>query len=264
MCIVCLQGTQVDTDLYAAEVERFNKAMDDVIVDIDDQWQSNHESYPDPGIIAKLRQHNWNVPTDDSTGGSSPMANIDFTIQWDWIDWEYSMADTSVRYFPTAPYESLMAADPRGFDFLLQSFAFANVNPSALKLKTRVVSVDYNENIAPPTPGAPFYKARVQTHNGVQCTDYVGKRVVSTVSAGVINNDLIQWNPPLRYSVKDYNPMVMGNYVKIFYQFESQFWDDQEFIRVVPDNVEQRGHCHHWQNLNFGSFFPGSNIIRYV
>ena len=239
-------------------MERFQQALDDTIADIDEQWQENHEFYQDPGVVAKLRQHAWMV----GPNNNSDIANIDFTIQWDWIDWEYAMPDTSVRYFPTLPYESLMASDPRGFEFLLQTFAFVNVNPSNILLNTRVLSVDYNENIAPLTPGGPFYKARVQTHNGVECTDYVARRVISTVSAGVLNNELIEWNPPLQYSVRDYNPMEMGQYVKLFFQFEEQFWDDQEFIRVVPDTVDQRGHCHHWQNLNFGAALPGSNIIR--
>lgn len=239
-------------------MDRFQQALDDVISDIDEQWQANHELYQDPGILAKLQQYNWRVGANDN----SDMTNIDFTIQWDWIDWEYAMSDTSVRYFPTLPYESLMASDPRGFEYLLQTFAALNINQSNIKLNTRAMRVDYNENIPPQTPGGTSYKARVQTHNGVECTDYITRRVISTVSAGVLNNELIQWNPPLQYPVEEYNPMEMGQYVKLFFQFEEQFWDDQEFIRVVPDQVAERGHCHHWQNLNFGTFLPGSNIIR--
>ena len=93
------------------------------------------------------------------------------------------------------------------------------------------------------------------------CTDYYAQRVISTVSSGVITNDLIDFNPPLAYPHRQYNPYYMTNYVKIFYQFPNQFWDNTELIRVVRDE-QHRGECHHWANMNYQGFYEGSNMIR--
>lgn len=94
----------------------------------------------------------------------------------------------------------------------------------------------------------------------------------------------IEFIPPLKYAAATSNPLIMGQYVKVFYQFESAFWDDNEFIvslkvrtpvtdsrsncsvsRMIPyslfrplfnqeneiqESPEQFGECHQWQNLD--------------
>jgi Flavin containing amine oxidoreductase len=245
----------MDRELYDGETERFMKAMEDVTADLDEQWASSHELYNDPGVVAKLAEHGWAVGTDNSL-----ISNIDSTVQWDYIDWEFTQKDTSVRYFSSEPYEGLFVSDPRGFDFLLQTFFQENANTANLRTGTRVLSIAYDETIV--GPSGKTYKAKVSTHNGEDCTDYIAQRVISTVSSGVLNAGIVEFQPPLKYSEPEYNPMEAGQFVKIYYQFPTQFWENEQFIRIVPNSVEDQGACHNWQNLAY--FMPGSNIIRYV
>ncbi|CAB9510333.1 Flavin containing amine oxidoreductase [Seminavis robusta] len=246
-------GLLVDETLYTAEEERFRTALEDAIAEVDENlWTPAHDFYTDVGVIGLLQQNGWFVGPENTV-----MNNLDHDIQWAWLDWEWATSEVSLRFFPTAAYESLIVADPRGFEFLLQTYLQQNANTTSLRTGTRALSVAYDENI--PSQGGKTYKARVHTNNGAQCTDYVAQRVISTVSAGVLNAGLIQFQPPLRFPAETHNPMKMAQYIKVTYQFENQFWDDIEFIRVLRE-AGQRGHCNHWQNMNY--FMPGSNIIR--
>jgi Flavin containing amine oxidoreductase len=241
--------------LYDEEREKFLKAVEDVVADLDMQWASSHELYNDPGVIAKLAEHGWVVGTDNSL-----ISNTDSVIQWDYLDWEFTQKDTSVRYFSAEEDEQLFTADQRGFDFLLQTYFQQNANTANLVTGTRVLLIAYDETIVGPT--GKTYKAKVNTHNGVECTDYIAQRVISTLSSGVLNAGIVQFQPPLKYPEPEYNPMEAGQFVKIFYQFSTQFWENEEFIRVVPNSLEDRGACNNWQNMAY--FMPGSNIVRYV
>jgi len=228
------------------------KAWSDAEKEADNQWSKDHESYPDNGVNALLTQQGWEV-----------QSNLDYTFKWFMLDYEYADSDTSVRYFPYL--QSLPAHhvnDPRGYEFLLQTHFQNNVDTSALRTSSRVSTVHYDENVVSETNGK-TYKVVVNTNaeNGSGCKDYYAQRIISTVSAGVINNDLIKFNPPLAFPAQDFSPYYMTQYIKIFYQFQNQFWDENQFIRTVRDEAN-RGHCHHWSNFNAAGFEEGSNIIR--
>lgn len=247
-----MDGQPADEE-FQAEEELFQKVIEDTYKPADEQWDTDHASFPDQGVNALFAADGWTIPN-DNTG------NLRHTIKWGWVDWEYADPDTSIRYWPEMPYDGLFTHDERGYEYLVQLYGQNNVDQDNIVLGTRVMSMDYNQNVRSPNFGGPTYKARVNTHNGVQCTDYMAQRVISTVSPGVLYNDLIEFSPPLKYAPQTTNPMKMAQYVKIFYQFEEQFWDDGEFIVVVPKEVSQRGKCQQWYNGNF--FQPGSNYLR--
>ena len=278
-------GMPVDPTLVQAEEDRFRTAWDAAEAEAENQWTSDHESYPDRGVQAMLADQGWTIP-------AGPEGNLDYTIQWAALDWEYvffvgsllsssfttsflinlflvlveyhdryAAADTSVRFFGYCiDCLAYQVSDMRGYEFLPQSYLATNANPSNVRFNTRVTRINYDENVV--SSDGKTYKTLVNTVDpSGACMDYYAQRVISTVPTGVISSKLITFNPPLQYSDEQYNPFYMAQYVKIFYQFPSKFWDDNEMIRVALNNGE-RGHCHHWANMDHPKFFPGSLVIR--
>ena len=242
------KGVLIDQEFVVQEEQRFLDAWGAAEVEADNQWDSNHESYPDNGVRALLAQEGWEIQT-----------NLDYTIEWSILDYEYAAKDTSVRFFPYYTFPAHHVNDPRGYESLVQTHFRNNVDSTKLRSDSRVKQVNYDESVS---ANGKTYKAVVSTTNSAGgCKDYYGQRVISTVSTGVINNDLITFNPPLAFPARDFNPYYMTQYVKIFYQFDNQFWDTNQLLRTVRDE-QNRGHCHHWSNLNAPGFIEGSNIIR--
>ena len=247
-----LQGNLMEPSVYQAEEERFQQAWTGAIADADNQWTRNHARFNDIGAKGLLANNGWTV-------GDGQIGDLDYTIQWETLDWEYAEGDTSVRYFPPFQLDPYFVADPRGFEYLPQQHFATNADPDRLVTSARVRKVSYDENIS--NGDGKLYKAVVTVNSEpttTSCTEYIAQRVISTVSNGVINNSLINFSPPLTYGTNT-NPYEMAQYIKIFYQFDNKFWDDNEFIRVLRDS-EHRGECHQWQNLD--PQMPGSNVIR--
>lgn len=243
------QGVLMDPEIVIEEEERFRDAWGAAEAEADNQWDTNHESFPDNGVRSLLADEGWSIES-----------NLDYTIEWLVLDYEYAAKDTSVRFFPYFELPPYHVNDARGYESLVQNQFQTNVDTSKLRSDARVGQVHYDENVV--SANGKTYKAVVTTTNSAGgCADYYGQRVISTVSTGVINNNLIQFNPPLAFPAQDFNPYYMTQYVKIFYQFDNQFWDDSQIVRTVRDEAN-RGHCHHWSNLNAPGFYEGSNIIR--
>ena len=95
------------------------------------------------------------------------------------------------------------------------------------------------------------------------CNVYEAKRVISTVAAGVYNEELIEFEPKLRYSAAESNPMKMTNWVKFFFQFEENFWDNTHYVSLVDtDNSPLNGLGMHWKNLDLPGYYEGSNMLQ--
>jgi len=101
-------------------------------------------------------------------------------------------------------------------------------------------------------------------HKSDGCVIYKAKRIISTVSAGVYNNKLIDFIPPLKFPEETYNPMQVGQQFQVFYQFKNKFWDemignDSFFFTVSLDDPD--GVSVSWWNLDREGMMPGSKII---
>lgn len=246
-------GNLVDPNLVEAELKRFKDAFDQAGKDADEQFSANHADFNDRGVLALLADNGWTVAS-DSTG------NLDYIMQWLYIDFEYAVADVSSRYFPYTADNPYLVTDQRGYSTVIDNMKEEHSLSDRILLNKRVTTVDYTQDVCMDKCVGiclgPRYKALVKTDDGAE---YYGQRVVSTVSTGVLNNDLITFNPPLAYPHEVYSPYYMAQYVKIFYQFDIPFWDGTEFTEVTRGPAN-RGHCHHWQNMELA--IPGSGIIR--
>ena len=227
----------------------FRRAGDDA----EEQWTKNHEDFNDQGVIKLLADNGWTV-------GDDALGNLDYIMQWLYIDFEYAQADTSARYFPYSADNPFLVTDDRGYEAVLDDFRNENVPGDRILFNKRVTSINYGESICMEQCLGiclgTSYKARVTTEDG---TEYIARRVISTVSTGVLEKEYIDFSPSLKYSSASTNPYEMAQYTKIFYQFDNQFWGDTEFVEVALGPGD-RGKCHHWQNMELA--ITGSTIIR--
>lgn len=80
-----------------------------------------------------------------------------------------------------------------------------------------------------------------------------------TFSLGVLQHDDVVFNPPLPSWKKEaIQSMTMTTYTKIFLQFPSKFWFDNE-MGISADRI--RGRYPVWQSLDHEKFLPGSGLF---
>jgi Flavin containing amine oxidoreductase len=214
----------------------------------------------DEGVIKVLREDcGWKLSS-----------NVDYAIQWNNIDYEYTGKDTSLYNFPEADYvngpTNLYVIDQRGgYSSLATSFATDYGILSYIDFNRKVTKIDYSY------AGDANYKVKVDV-NSTSCTHYLAKYVILTVPVGVVANNLIEFQPPL--FTKD-NPMKMGLYIKIHYKFNFRVGQKYkpEFLwsllqgSTSGDNDEN---CITWQNMDAKrnnkrggtdtTYYPGSNV----
>lgn len=245
-------GTAVASSTAQARQQAFLSAFNDAERDANNLFSSSeNDGFSDTGVVALLSNNGWAVAADSS-------GNMDYIFQWLYIDFEYAASDTSVRFFPYINDAPLMVVDQRGYQNVLQEFKNANIGDDKFRMNKRVSSIDYDTRICDGQVTAceccgEEFNAIVRTTDG---SEYMARRVISTVSAGVLSSGDISFNPGLKYSDSPYN---FAQYIKVFYQFSSKFWDSTQFVYTMKD-VANRGQCHHWQDMD--SLISGSRILR--
>lgn len=245
---------EVNQNVYNPRIDALDAAFEGAATDADNMFEDSEKpSYDDIGVVALLSNNGWSVAADET-------GNMDYVFQWLYIDLEYAEADTSIRYFPYVD-DFAQVHDERGFAFILEKFAEDNIDASKIRFNTRVSSISYDENVCDGKVVfcnccGTKYAAVVTTDDG---TEILAQRVITTVSSGVLSSGDVEFSPALKYSAEEYNPYEMGLYIKIFYQFDTRFWDDTEFVYTIRE-VAKRGQCHHW--LDMDSILTGSKIIR--
>jgi hypothetical protein len=203
-------------------------------------------------------EEDWGLSYEYSMCGWDQSDPLQFLVKYLWHDWEYATDDGSVFswFDPYAPGEEFyLAADD--WAATLGKFARDNyVEPIYYNHRVDKIKYDIKEE------GSDI-RARVYATNKStgECAVFDAKRVILTVSAGVYNNDLIKFEPPLRYSDAQYNPLKVENYVKIFYKFPENFWGQDEHYIFTLNGQNPNGIGMHWQNYDRVGIYPGSNML---
>jgi hypothetical protein len=229
------QGSIVDPALVQARLDAFLVALGAAATIADnDQYTPNHESFPDNGVVQLIADQGWTV-ADDSSG------NLDYIIQWNSLDYEYAVADVSVRYFPYEEINPNLVTDQRGFEAVINQYQANNVPADRIRYNHRVKTVKYDISFE---NGGTTYCAIVQATDETDgaIRDYYGQRVISTVSQGVLNSGDIDFQPAFTYPASESNPYDMAQYIKVFYQFNETFWNGTQFVETIRD-VPNRGQC---------------------
>ncbi|KAF2314692.1 hypothetical protein GH714_030041 [Hevea brasiliensis] len=141
-------------------------------------------------------------------------------------------------------------ADPRGFEiipqYLAKQFLSSLTSDPRLKLNKVVREIIYSRN-----------GVIVKTEDG--CT-YNSKYVILSVSVGVLQSDLIEFQPTLplwkRIAITDFSMTI---YTKIFVKFPYKFWPTGPGTEFFLYTHVRRGYYPLWQHLE--NEYPGSNIL---
>lgn len=123
--------------------------------------------------------------------------------------------------------------DPRGYSYLLESMlSDANISDT-IRYGQMVRSISYTEQ-----------GVVVESQDNIFQADHV----IITVSVGVLQSGAIAFHPSLPEWKSDAaNKFGMGQLLKIFFEFPSQFWPEEEFHMYAS---ETRGYYPVWQNMN--------------
>ncbi|XP_024022040.1 polyamine oxidase 1 [Morus notabilis] len=183
---------------------------------------------------------------------SAPKTPIELAIDFILHDFEMAEVEPISTYVDFGEREFLVA-DERGYEHLLykmaEDFLFTSggkILDSRLKLNKVVRELQHSRN-----------GVTVITEDGsVYDADYV----VLSVSIGVLQSDLISFNPSLpRWKTEAIQQCDVMVYTKIFLKFPYKFWPcgpGKEFFIYAH---ERRGYYTFWQHME--NAYPGSNIL---
>jgi len=208
-------------------------------------WEEDETE--DFSVVEDLKDNGWDE--------SDP---LQYAAKWTWINYEHTTDDISHYaifdvYGGTNSY--FVDDQVKGYESVVQRYAAEKgIRPI---FDRRVLEISYD--VGNDSNG---YKAQVLSNDSAgRCFVYRAKRVISTVSVGVLNNNLIDFQPPLSFPAPSRNPMEMYLYQKIFYQFPTTFWDNSDYILTLK-NAEREGNnglCFQWQNME--NYIPGSRTL---
>ncbi|KAL1300489.1 hypothetical protein HN51_045139 [Arachis hypogaea] len=183
---------------------------------------------------------------------STPKTPIELAIDFILHDFEMAEVEPISTYVDFGEREFLVA-DQRGYDCLLykmaESFLFTSegrILDGRLQLNKVVRELQHSRT-----------GIRVITEDG--CV-YEANYVILSVSIGVLQSDLISFNPPLpRWKMEAIEKCDVMVYTKIFLKFPYKFWPsgpEKEFFIYAH---ERRGYYTFWQHME--NAYPGSNIL---
>ncbi|KAI9430824.1 amine oxidase [Lactarius indigo] len=161
--------------------------------------------------------------------------------------------------------EDLLSIDQRGIKYLIQAEAAGFLKQSQVRLQATVATIGYSDS-----------GVSVTLTDGTMLT---AQYAICTFSLGVLQNDDVQFHPPLpEWKIEAIHSITMvinrvpyverrqrndfghlqATFTKIFLQFPQKFWFDTEFA-VYADS--ERGRYPVWQGLDIDGFMPGSGVI---
>ncbi|CAH1801011.1 unnamed protein product [Owenia fusiformis] len=185
-------------------------------------------------------------------GGWSAKSSYDYAAQY--YDYDYDYAEDidilSLRYNLLNTYEDFgdgdyHVLDSRGYRHLVQATADEFLNGTNLMLNKTVSKVDTLPN-----------RVRVTLQSGEKLE---ASYAIMTFSIGVLQNELITFEPPLSSKKNEaIHSFQLSPYKRTVLKFPYAFWDENEFIVHTP---ETPGHYVIWENYNHAKIYPGSNII---
>lgn len=182
----------------------------------------------------------------------TPKTPVELAIDFILHDFEMAEVEPISTYVDFGEREFLVA-DERGYDHLLykmaEGFLFTSegrILDDRLKLNKVVRELQHSRN-----------GVTVITEDG--CV-YEANYVILSVSIGVLQSDLLAFNPPLpRWKLEAIEKCDVMVYTKIFLKFPYRFWPcgpEKEFFMYAH---EQRGYYTFWQHMD--NAYPGSNIL---
>ncbi|BFG20268.1 hypothetical protein CerSpe_065420 [Prunus speciosa] len=190
--------------------------------------------------------------TKAAESSSTPKTPIELAIDFILHDFEMPEGEP-ISTFQDFGEREFLVADERGYEHLLYKmagdFLFTSEGKlldNRLKFNKVVRELQHSRN-----------GVTVMTEDG--CV-YEANYVILSVSIGVLQSDLIAFNPPLpRWKTEAIQKCDVIVYTKIFLKFPCKFWPcgpGKEFFIYAH---ERRGYYTFWQHME--NAYPGSNIL---
>ncbi|XP_027343581.1 polyamine oxidase 1-like [Abrus precatorius] len=218
--------------------DSYKKAVDSAIQKLRNQAEADDDSNNNVSKLTKPP--------------STPETPIELAIDFILHDFEMAEVEPISTYVDFGEREFLVA-DERGYDYLLykmaEDFLFTSegrILDDRLKLNKVVRELQHSKS-----------GVKVITEDG--CI-YKANYVILSVSIGVLQSDLLTFNPPLpRWKLEAIEKCDVMVYTKIFLKFPYKFWPsgpEKEFFIYAH---ERRGYYTFWQHME--NAYPGSNIL---
>ncbi|XP_071809488.1 LOW QUALITY PROTEIN: uncharacterized protein [Asterias amurensis] len=155
-------------------------------------------------------------------GGWSPKSDTEKLIEWFEIDFEYAEPSELLSTHEAEDFgETYFLKDPRGFIAIFDVVAGFLKEPEFInhtRLNQRVVSIDQSDPAS----------VVVTCEDG---TVYTADQVLVTFSLGVLQNDLVEFIPPLpEWKDVVIKKSLLAAYTHIYLSFPTKFWDNKEWI----------------------------------
>ncbi|XP_071809333.1 uncharacterized protein [Asterias amurensis] len=155
-------------------------------------------------------------------GGWSPRSDTEKLIEWFEMDFEYAESTEVLSTQEAEDFgETYFLRDPRGFISIFDVVAGFLKEPEFInhtRLNQRVVSIDQSDPAS----------VVVTCEDG---TVFTADQVLVTFSLGVLQNDLVEFIPPLpEWKDVVIKKSLIAAYTHIYLSFPSKFWDDTQWI----------------------------------
>ena len=199
---------------------------------------------PDISIKAALRLGGWVAKT--------PLEKAVEFYSWDFETGEKTDVTSLLSLAFNNFEDTYFIIDERGFSGIFDKIAPFLKSPKFahhVRLNQRVTEIDYDE-----ADGL----VKVRCDDG---TIYTGERVLVTFSLGVLQSDLVEFNPTLPdWKIEELYQMHIVPYGTIYMKFSEKFWDDQQHLVHVSDRYN---YFPYFINLNsLGSYLPnGTHVL---
>ena len=153
-------------------------------------------------------------------------------------------------------FENFLVTDQRGYNIFLKEISAPF--KEAIKLGHKVYQVNQNSD-------GVILKAKAITYRNpsIKATtlnlSVKAKLVICTVPLGVLQKDVIQFQPDLPTAKKaSIMAMKMANLAKVFIKFPHNFWGKSDLLLIVRNSTNFASIS---VNLDHSKYFPGSNMI---
>jgi len=213
----------------------------------------------DISIAQCLREFGyWNGTIKGTTGfESSEEEDVARLLEWQAIDFEYAQQPFEVSNMWAFPLNGnleprdWLLTDPRGYNVFLKAWAeqLEEESPNSVVLNQVVETITTTND-----------HATVVTKEGLTIvSDYV----LCTLPLGVLKSGDVAFDPPFsKKRLKGIKGMVMANYAKLYLQFETRFWGEEETILTTGD--PEKTNSFPWAiNLDLPKYLPGSKILSF-
>ena len=245
------EGEDITTDALTTFGTQFLPARASALQQLAQLQEEDPLGDQDLTVDAAFRLNGWNARNPVQQWIEYFVSDFPFGVPADAVSFRRSLATADADFGNNTG--NYLVTDPRGYMHIVDCMAedFLVTDDPRLHLNTTVTSIQWSDDCV-------CASVIENGENGQYCAPYS----LFTFSVGVIENNIVQFIPPLPYSRNfAINHHSMANFLKIWIAFNETFWDeDVEWIGYA-DEINGREYFPLFTPL--GTHLPGRpNIIE--